>query len=158
MFCLVRRNAPGTARHAAEITRLVQATWGTLNLQAIHGFQGFWGLVSGDDGERVASASFFADKRAASAVSNVIEVWVRTHARQLLPHPPEVFLGECFVHEAPEPPQDASVYCSIRFIRTWRAGSDGPTAERVRRSLGRASSGRTASVGSLRSWTKHPAT
>ena len=57
---------------------------------------------------------------------------MRTHARQLLPHPPEVFLGECFVHEAPEPPRDTSVFCSIR---AWRAGSDGPTAERVRRSL-----------------------
>ena len=41
MFCLVRRNAPGTARHAAEIIRLVQATLGTLKLQAIQGFQGF---------------------------------------------------------------------------------------------------------------------
>ena len=135
MFCLVRRNAPGTARHAAEITRLVQATLGTLNLQAVHGFQSFWGLASDDDGERLASASFYADKRAASAASSVIEVWARTHARQLLPHPPEVFLGECFVHEAPEPPRDASVYCSIRSIRAWRAGSEGPIAEWVRRSL-----------------------
>ena len=157
MFCLVRRNAAGTARHAAEIIRLVQATWGTLNLQAIHGFQGFWGLVSDDDGERVASASFYADKGAASAASNVIEVWVRTHARQLLPHPPEVFLGECFVHEAPEPPRDASVYCyplHPRVAGRWR---------RPDRSSGcgdpwRASSGRTASAGAPRSWTKHPAT
>jgi hypothetical protein len=135
VFCLVRRNAPGTARCAAEITHLVQATWGTLNLQDIPGFQGFWGLASRDDGERVASASFYSDKRAASAASDAIDAWVRTHARQLLPHPPEVFLGECFVHEAPEPPRDASVYCSIRSIRAWRAGGDGPTAERVRRSL-----------------------
>jgi hypothetical protein len=107
MFCLVRRNAAGTARHAAEITRLVQATWGALHLQAIHGFQGFWGLASRDDGERVASASFYADKGAATAASDAIDAWVRTHARQLLPHPPEVFLGECFVlHEAPEPPRE----------------------------------------------------
>jgi hypothetical protein len=128
MFCLVRRNAPGTARHAAEITYRVQATWGTLDLQAIEGFQGYWGLASRDDGERVASASFYADRRAASDASTAIEVWVRAHARQLLLHPPEVFLGECFVHEAPEPPGDASVFCSIR---AWRAG-DGPTAGRVR--------------------------
>ena len=35
VFCLVRRNAPGTGQHAAAITHLVQATWGTLNLQAM---------------------------------------------------------------------------------------------------------------------------
>jgi len=74
VFCLVRRNEAGTARHAAEITRLVQATWGTLNLQAIRGFRGFYGLVSRDDGERVASASFYSDKGAASAAKAVIDV------------------------------------------------------------------------------------
>ena len=68
-----------------------------------------------------------------SAANTVIEVWVRAHARQLLPRPPDVFLGECSVHEAPEPPRDTSVYCSIR---AWRAGGgDGPAAEQVRRSL-----------------------
>jgi hypothetical protein len=132
MFCLVRRNAAGTARHAAEITYLVQATWGTLNLQAVRGFQGFCGLVSRDDGERIASASFYADRGAASTANTVIDVWVRAHARELLPRPPEVFLGECFVHEAPEPPRDTSVFCSIR---AWRASGDGPTAEQVWRSL-----------------------
>ena len=133
MFCLVRRNAAGTARHAAEITYLVQETWGTLNLQAVQGFQGFWGLASRDDGERIASASFYADRGAASAASTAIEVWVRAHAKRLLPHPPEVFLGECFAHEAPEPPRDTPVFCCIR---AWRGGGDdGPTVERVRRSL-----------------------
>jgi hypothetical protein len=132
MFCLVRRNAAGTARHAAEIIRLVHATWGTLNLQAMHGFQGFWGLVSDDDGERVASASFYADKEAASTANTVIDVWVRTHAKQLLPQPPEVFLGECFVHEAPGPRDTSSVFCSIR---AWRAGGDVLSLRRVRRSL-----------------------
>ena len=53
---------------------LVQATWGTLNLQAIRGFRGFYGLVSRDDGERVASASFYSDKGAASAAKAVIDV------------------------------------------------------------------------------------
>jgi hypothetical protein len=131
MFCLVRRNAPGTARHAAEITHRVQATWATLNLQAIQGFQGFCGLASRDDGERIASASFYADKRAASAANMIIEVWVRTHAGELLPDPPEVVLGECFVHEAAEP-RDTSVFCAIR---AWRAEGDGPTVERVRQCL-----------------------
>jgi hypothetical protein len=129
MFCLVRRNAPETARYAAEITRRVRATWGTLGLQAIQGFQGFCGVVSREDRERVASASFYADKEAASAANKVINDWVRTHARQLLFHWPEVFLGECFVHEASEPP-DTSIYCSIR---AWRA--KGPTVERVRQCL-----------------------
>jgi hypothetical protein len=131
MFCLVRRNAPGTARHAAEITYRVQATWGTLNLQAIQGFQGFCGLVSRDDGERIASASFYSHRGAASAAHTVIDVWVRTHASQILPRVPEVFFGECFVHEASEP-RDTSVYCSIR---AWRAGGGGPTIERVRQCL-----------------------
>jgi len=131
MFCLVRRNPTGTARYAAEITSLVQATWGTLNLQAIRGFQSFYGLVSHDDGDRIASASFYSDKEAASAANTVIDVWVRTHARQFLSHPPEVFLGECFVYEASEP-RDTSVYCSIR---AWRAGGDFPTVKRLRQCL-----------------------
>jgi hypothetical protein len=131
MFCLVRRNSTGTARYAAEITSLIQATWGTLNLRAIRGFQGFYGLVSHDDEERIASASFYSDKEAASAANTVIDVWVRTHAGQFLSQPPEVFIGECFVNEASEP-RDTSLYCSIR---AWRAGGDFPTVKRLRQCL-----------------------
>jgi hypothetical protein len=131
MFCLVRRNAIGTARYAAEITTLIHVTWGTMYLQAIQGFQGFCGVVSHDDGERIASASFYSDKEAASAANTVIDVWARAHARQLLPQPPEVFLGECFVHE-PSEPRHTSVNCSIR---AWRANSDILTVERVRQCL-----------------------
>jgi hypothetical protein len=128
---LVRRNATGTAEHAAEIAYLVQATWGTLDLQAVHGFCGFRGLVSRENRGRIASVSFYSDRAAAFAGNEVIEAWVRTHARQHLPHPPEVFLGECFVHEASEP-RDASVFCAIR---AWRSGGDDPTIERVRQCL-----------------------
>lgn len=131
MYCLVRRNATGSARYAAEITSLIQETWATMSLHAIRGFQGFCGLVSHDDGERIASASFYSDKEAASAASTVIDVWVQAHARQLLSPPPEVFLGECFVHE-PSEPRHTSVNCSIR---AWRANRDGQTVERVRQCL-----------------------
>src|SRR4051794_41928956 len=94
VFCSVRRNAPGTGQHAADITHLVQATWGTLNLQAIREFQSFYGLVSHDDGDRIASASFYSDKEAAFAANTVIVVWGRMHARKLLPDPRQGFLGE----------------------------------------------------------------
>ena len=56
--------------------------------------------MSHDDGDRIASASFYSNKDAAFAASTVIDVWVRMHARQLLPDPPQVFLGECFFHKA----------------------------------------------------------
>jgi hypothetical protein len=131
VFCLARRNAPGTAQHAGEITFRVQATWGTLDLQTTPGFQGFRGLVSHDDGGRIASASFYSDRAGAAAANEAIDVWVRTHARLLLPHPPEVFIGKCFTYEAPDP-QDASVFCAIR---AWRTDSGSSTAERVRQCL-----------------------
>jgi hypothetical protein len=49
----------------------------------------------------------------------------------LLSHPPEVYLGECFVYETSKP-RDTSVYCSIR---AWRAGGDFPTVKRLRQCL-----------------------
>ena len=55
---------------------------------------------------------------------------MRTHAKQLLPQPPEVFLGECFVHEAPR-----GTSCGFCSIRAWRAGGDVLSIRRVRRSL-----------------------
>jgi hypothetical protein len=130
MFCLVRRNPTGTARYAAEITSLVQATWGTLNLQAIQGFQSFYGLVSHDD-DRVASASFYSNAGAARAANTVIDVWVRAHARQLLPAQPDVFLSKCFVHGA----MGRHGTAAYGAIRAWRAAGNDLTVERVRQCL-----------------------
>jgi hypothetical protein len=131
MFCLVRRNAPGSARHAGEITRRAQETLAPMMLRELRGFLGFCGLVGGRD-DRIASASLYRDRRSALAAAGFIRAWVEAHARGLLPEPPEVYLGECFAHRLAKP-QDSlpTLHCAVA---AWRvpAGDRGARADAVR--------------------------
>ncbi len=95
MFLTLRRY-PNTGSRAEEIARRVQEGLVAI-LKGTPGFEGYCALRSEDNS--AVSISLFDRRDAANQANDRARQFVQLNLMDLLPHPPEVFAGECIIKE-----------------------------------------------------------
>ena len=95
MFLTLRRY-PNTGSRAEEIARRVQEGLVPI-LKGTPGFSGYCALRSEDNAS--VSISLFDSRDAANQANDRARQFVQSSLMDLLPHPPEVFAGECTTTE-----------------------------------------------------------